>query len=182
MSYLNTRPQRQVLRSGQGRKQLMIEKVIAETASVVTGHSRLVSVPSGRLNCTIELFWDTIRLTNTNQIPDLITNGVASYIASATNSAVITGITDPVSRSNDSSLYVSLQSGTLHTILPATTLPLAYELTTGVKQVSVAIVITAPTVNGNPIFPVWAMRCRYEPNTDIDDDELALLFNDCSIS
>ncbi len=187
MSYWTQRPEKQVLRTALGTRQLNLELIVADAIEPLPATNEFVSlvqIPSSRLSCSLELFWDRIRLTNVNQIPDLLTNGVGSYLATVANTASLIARTDPVSRSADNPLYISLQSGLLHSITGSTAvqLPFGYELSTGIRKVQILWNLQAPEVNGNPIFLSWALRARFEPNVPMDDAELQSLFAGCLIT
>lgn len=187
MSYLTQRPEKQVLRRAQGKRQLDLELVVAdaiEPLPATNEFTTLIQIPSARLSCSLELFWDRIRLTNVNQLPDLLANGVGQYLESVTNTAALLARTAPINRSNDNPLYVNVQAGTLHLITGSTAvqLPFGYELSTGLRRVQILWNLQAPVVNGNPIFLSWAVRARFEPNVPMDDEELQTLFSQCLIT
>lgn len=187
MSFWTQRPEKQVLREAQGKRQLDLERVVADAIEPLPAYNEFntfIEIPSARLSCTLELFWDRIRLTNANQLPFLITNGVGTYLETVSNTAALIARTTPISRSPDNPLYVNVQGGLLHNITGSTAvqLPFAYELSTGLRRVQIAWTLQAPVVNGNPIFLSWAVRARFEPNVPMDDEELQNLFSQCRIT
>lgn len=168
MSYLGQRPKDQITRETQGSRQLSVGKELRKLPgpAMPEGSTTVVSAinnPSRRLSGLVEVFFD--------EDPDPILVGSDATNFAGSNWTI-----------RAQAIALSHARRPLHIVESAVLLPRAYEFDTGVRGILVSTVLAHPLDSGGlAVAGTWYMRCRWEPNTPMSDDEVMFLFSHCAL-
>jgi hypothetical protein len=178
MSSINPRRENQVTRN-QGTRQIEALILLKQVVGAIIPAERWIdiSVPSARLQATIEVFFEAL--------PPFVEadfHGVTPNYS--TSSSVIiearaVGIRNPTQQLN------ALSGTSPATGLPAAALPFSWEVTTGIRDIrfrcgllTVSRISDAAAVSGS-----WYLRARWEPSdSSMLDSELVEFFAKCQIA
>ena len=152
-----------------GIRQLVLEDDLLRMDSSADNTTLVQQVtnPSSRLNLIYEVFYE----------PDAAANEVADWnsstwvITGATRGAKFSGV--PLQRIDPPADISTVTTRAL---------PRAYEFSSGIGIIDVALTLNIPQDSGAADEPGWwRVRAMWEPNVPVPDEELVELFNRCQL-
>lgn len=170
MAMLNARPTNQAQRGGGGKRQKVDTIPVYHFTNALGVIDFVVEVhtPSARLAGALEVFFE----------PD----NQSSVLVSLNAEWALRAYTFGVNKDRAFLNYVDPVQVPFPAVLSTYPLPRSYEWNTGIRLLQAQLALGDASSEGPVLSPgIYYARARWEPNTDISDEELVQLFNECSI-